>query len=129
MVPGDFLKARSKQWLITSLEQVGGITSVELVSTEDDGQGESIEVALNAEIRPQAIDPQDWSPLLYASFEAPERLGAYLRATGWRTASAGDRKLFQAPFRAGIRLDAYQLLPLAKALELPRANLLISAKN
>ena len=37
-----------------------------------------------------------------------------------------DRKLFQAPFRAGIRLDAYQLLPLAKALDLPRVNLLIA---
>jgi SNF2 family DNA or RNA helicase len=40
--------------------------------------------------------------------------------------SAADRKLFQAPFRAGIRLDPYQLLPLAKALELPRVNLLIA---
>ena len=72
------------------------------------------------------LDPNDWSPLLQTSFEGPERLGAYLRATEWRTASAADRKLFQAPFRAGIRLDAYQLLPLAKALELPRVNLLIA---
>ena len=59
-------------------------------------------------------------------FDDPKRLGAYLRATEWRTASAADRKLFQAPFRSGIRLDAYQLLPLAKALELPRVNLLIA---
>ena len=34
--------------------------------------------------------------------------------------------LFQAPFRAGIRLDAYQLLSLRKALRLPRVNLLIA---
>ena len=72
------------------------------------------------------MDPNDWSDLVRTSFEEPDRLGAYLRATEWRTASAADRKLFQAPFRAGIRLDAYQLLPLAKALELPRVNLLIA---
>jgi len=30
------------------------------------------------------------------------------------------------PIRAGIRLDAYQLLPLRKALRLPRVNLLIA---
>src|ERR1019366_761484 len=36
------------------------------------------------------------------------------------------RDLFQAPFRAGIRLDTYQLLPLRKALRLPRVNLLIA---
>jgi hypothetical protein len=36
--------------------------------------------------------------------------------------------LLQAPFRAGIRLDgsSYQLLPLRKALRLPRINLLIA---
>jgi len=32
----------------------------------------------------------------------------------------------QAPFRAGIRLEAYQLLPLRKALRLPRVDLLIA---
>jgi hypothetical protein len=39
---------------------------------------------------------------------------------------AADRNLFQAPFRAGIRVDPYQLLPLAKALRLPRVNLMIA---
>ena len=52
------------------------------------------------------FDPNDWSPLLSKSFEEAQRLGAYLRSTEWRTATAADRKLFQAPFRAGIRLDS-----------------------
>jgi SNF2 family DNA or RNA helicase len=51
---------------------------------------------------------------------------AHLRAVTWRSATAADRELFQAPFRAGIRLDPYQLLPLSKALKLPRVNLLIA---
>ena len=37
-----------------------------------------------------------------------------------------DPNLFQSPFRAGIRIDAYQLEPLAKALRLPRVNLFIA---
>lgn len=81
---------------------------------------------LSAEIDAEIIDPEDWSPLLRTSFEGPDRLGAFLRAAQWRSASAADRRLFQAPFRAGIRLEAYQLLPLFKALELPRVNLLIA---
>ncbi len=56
----------------------------------------------------------------------PATFAAYLRTLGWNTATAGDRDLFQAPFRAGIQLNAYQLLPLRKALRLPRVNLLIA---
>jgi SNF2 family DNA or RNA helicase len=51
---------------------------------------------------------------------------AYLRTLRWNTATAADRDLFQAPFRAGIHLDAYQLLPVRKALPLPRVNLLVA---
>jgi SNF2 family DNA or RNA helicase len=40
--------------------------------------------------------------------------------------TAADPRLFQSPFRAGIRLDAYQLEPLRKALLLPRVNLFIA---
>jgi SNF2 family DNA or RNA helicase len=56
----------------------------------------------------------------------PEVFSAYLRSIRWNTASAADRKLLQAPSRVGIHLDAYQLVPLAKALALPRVNLLIA---
>lgn len=96
-----------------------------LISCVEDSQGEGDRARLHC--RSAARDPR--SERLVASagqtFEGPQRLGAYLRSTEWRTATAADRKLFQAPFRAGIRLDSYQLLPLAKALELPRVNLLI----
>ena len=40
--------------------------------------------------------------------------------------TATDPRLFQAPYRAGIHIDAYQLEPLRKALLLPRVNLFIA---
>ncbi|MGJ5152781.1 DISARM system SNF2-like helicase DrmD [Bradyrhizobium sp. HKCCYLR1023] len=122
---GSFLKVRGKSWIVEGTEKRGPVQSVTLISCEDDSQGEAIELAYAAELQPEILDPNDWSPLLTSGFEGPQRLGAYLRSTEWRTATAADRKLFQAPFRAGIRLESYQLLPLAKALELPRVNLLI----
>jgi hypothetical protein len=115
-LPGSFLRTRSKTWIVEDCQTMGQIPTLDLVCVEDDSQGETLQIAIASEIGAQILDPNDWSSLYQTSFEGPERLGAYLRATEWRTASAADRKLFQAPFRAGIRLDAYQLLPLAKAV-------------
>ena len=124
--PGSFLRTRSTTWLVEAEGAAGGVKTLDLVSVEDDSQGDAIRIVPAAEINLTAVDTSDWSAQLRTTFEDPARLGAHLKTTEWRTATAADRKLFQAPFRSGIRLDAYQLLPLAKALELPRVNLLIA---
>ena len=59
-------------------------------------------------------------------FDPPRLFAAYLHTLRWNCVTATDPQLFQAPFRAGIRLDAYQLEPLRKALRLPRVNLFIA---
>ena len=51
---------------------------------------------------------------------------AYLHTLRWNCVTATDPRLFQAPFRAGIRIEPYQLEPLRKALLLPRVNLFIA---
>ncbi|TGV50639.1 hypothetical protein EN792_078200, partial [Mesorhizobium sp. M00.F.Ca.ET.149.01.1.1] len=87
--------------------------TLDLVSIEDDSQGDGLRVAVKDELDLEPVDTSAWSKLLKSTFESPQRLGAHLRATEWRTATSADRRLFQAPFRSGIRLEQYQLLPLA----------------
>jgi hypothetical protein len=55
-------------------------------------------------------------------FDPADRIAAYLHAIHWNCVTATNPRLFQSPFRAGIRIDAYQLEPLREALLLPRVN-------
>jgi hypothetical protein len=127
VAPGDFIEVRSRPWLVEAVDDTDpDLTTVKLSCIADDAQGEQIEVLLDAEIGPKLLEEDAWGGVGRGAPDSPEVLAAYLRAVRWRSASAADRDLLQAPFRAGIRLDAYQLLPLRKALRLPRVNLLIA---
>lgn len=105
------------------LDDVG---AVRLACVDDDAQGEVVEVAWPAELDARWSDGDTWAGLAQGGTDEPATFAAYLRTLQWNTATAGDSDLFQAPFRAGIQLNAYQLLPLRKALRLPRVNLLIA---
>ena len=107
---GDFVFARGKSWIVERTEKAGSVPTLHLVWREDNFTAKRSS-CFATELQTQVLDPDDWSPLLTRSFEGPQRFGAYLHSTEWRTATAADRKLFQAPFRAGIRLESYQLLP------------------
>jgi SNF2 family DNA or RNA helicase len=67
-----------------------------------------------------------WDSIASRGFDPPQRFAAYLNTLRWNCVTSTDPNLLQSPFRAGIRLDPYQLEPLRKALRLPRVNLFIA---
>lgn len=64
-----------------------------------------------------------------AGWDDPQRLGAFLDAVRWGTVTSADTRTLQAPFRSGISIEEYQLEPVARALAMPRVNLLIAAAS
>jgi len=124
---GSFVEVRSRPWLVEGIEDRGnGLSVLKLSCISDDAQGDRLEVAWKAEVGARILNDDVWSRIAESGTDDAVTFAAYLRTLKWNTATAADRDLFQAPFRAGIRLDAYQLLPLRKALRLPRVNLLIA---
>src|ERR1700747_2713814 len=124
---GSFVELRGRPWLVEGLRGEGtDLETISLSCIADDAQGERLEVLWDAEIGAVVLDEDGWRNVGQGLPDSPEVLAAHLRTIRWRSATAADRDLLQAPFRAGIRLDAYQLLPLRKALRLPRVNLLIA---
>jgi superfamily II DNA or RNA helicase len=125
--PGSFVEVRGRRWIVEDVADQGGVYSaIELSCIDDDAQGDQLRVVWDAEVAARVLDEDPWATIAQDGTDDAEAFSAYLRTLRWRTATAADRNLFQAPFRAGIRLDAYQLAPLDKALRLPRVNLLIA---
>ncbi len=124
---GDFVRVRTRRWLIEGERSAGpNLTALRLACVDDDAQGETADVVWHAELDAQVLQDEGWRALAQAGTDEPASFASYLRTLRWNTSTAADKDLFQAPFRAGIRLDSYQLLPLRKALRLPRVNLLIA---
>jgi phosphatidylserine/phosphatidylglycerophosphate/cardiolipin synthase-like enzyme len=78
------------------------------------------------ELDARRVTDADWSRLVQGHFDDTRHFATYYRTLRWNTVTSTDSKLFQAPYRARIRIDAYQLEPLRKALLLPRVNLFIA---
>jgi helicase-like protein/SNF2 domain-containing protein len=124
---GDFVRVRTRRWLVEDERAADdGLTALRLACVDDDAQGEMVEILWDAELDGSVLEDEGWASVAKLGTDDPTVFSAYLRALRWNTATAADRDLFQSPFRAGIHQDAYQLLPLRKALRLPRVNLLIA---
>ncbi|GAA0771557.1 ATP-dependent helicase [Roseibium denhamense] len=124
---GDFVSVRGRNWLVEDVEAgETGPTVARLACVEDDAQGEAVTVVWSSEIAPEIETDEIWKSIAKNGSDGADTFSAYLRTVKWGSATSADRRLLQAPFRAGIRMDAYQLAPLYKALSLPRVNLLIA---
>ncbi len=97
---------------------------VSLSSVEDDALGEELQVIW--ELEPGARVVEKVALPEPTGMDEPERLDAFLDAVRWGAASSADVKSVQSPFRSGIEIEDYQLDPVVRAIQMPRANLLIA---
>jgi hypothetical protein len=119
--------ARGVGWSTRSLRQRAQARLASPVScADDDAQGQSLEVLWNYELDRLILEEEGWADFAAKGFDQPRQFAAFLHTLRWNCVTATDPNLFQAPFRAGIKIDAYQMEPLRKALRLPRVNLFIA---
>ncbi|HPA20717.1 MAG TPA: DISARM system SNF2-like helicase DrmD [Verrucomicrobiae bacterium] len=124
---GDAIRVRTRTYLVEAVEpDTSGTTVVRLACLDDDAQGQHLEVVWELELDAEILNSEAWQTIGRKGFDEPRFFSAYMHTLRWNCVTATDPRLFQAPFRAGIRIDAYQLEPLRKALLLPRVNLFIA---
>jgi hypothetical protein len=99
---------------------------IRLASADDDAQGQELAVHWDYELDRRIPEEEAWTDLAATGFDQPRQFAAFLHTLRWNCVTPTDPNLFQAPFRAGIKVDAYQMEPLRKALRLPRVNLFIA---
>ncbi len=95
-----------------------------LASVEDDALGEELRVIWEIEPGARAIERSALPAP--TGFDDPARFDAFLDALRWGAAASADIKTLQAPFRSGIAIEDYQLDPVVRAVQMPRANLLVA---
>lgn len=129
---GQVVRLRSRCWLVEGVDAdadgKGHIVSLSCI--DDDAQRQQLQVVWQVEINPKIIGEEAWETIgskdKQPSFDAVRDFAAYFRTLRWNCVTSTNPRTFQSPFRAGIKLDPYQLVPLAKALQLPRVNLFIA---
>ncbi|MDQ2842432.1 MAG: DISARM system SNF2-like helicase DrmD, partial [Acidobacteriota bacterium] len=125
---GEIVHLRQRLYLVDDVvpSSADGTTVVRGSCIDDDAQGQQIEALWELELDAEVRNAESWGKLAERGFDPPDRFAAYLNTMRWNCVTSTDARLLQAPFRAGIKLEPYQLEPLRKALRLPRVNLFIA---
>lgn len=137
--PGQVVEVRGSTWAVTDVLEQGLSRSpadeavselqhvVTLQSLGEDNLGDELRVIWELEVG-HTLAPDQGLPVHINAdtFDDPNRLGAYVDAIRWGAVTSADDKAYQSPFRSGANVEAYQLEPLRRALQAPRANLLLA---
>ncbi|MEK6233908.1 MAG: hypothetical protein N2C14_04280 [Planctomycetales bacterium] len=115
--PGEIARIRQRTYLVEEIvkpKRVADSTLVRLSCVDDDNQGEPLEVLWEKELDPMILTGEAWESVAKKGFDDSRLFAAYLNTLKWNCVTSTDPKLFQSPFRAGIRLDAISLSRFAK---------------
>ncbi|MGW5289715.1 DISARM system SNF2-like helicase DrmD [Rhodococcus pyridinivorans] len=135
---GQLVRVRGQQWVVTAVDrsrqptdelaptELPGRTLVSLSSVSDDDLGHELTLVWEVEPGREIVEATKLPAVTVDGFDDPQRLGAFLDAVRWGTIASADTRTLQAPFRSGISIETYQLAPVARALAMPRVNLLIA---
>jgi SNF2 family DNA or RNA helicase len=127
--PGAVVRCRTRRYLVEDVQpprEAGADTVVAMACMEDQAIGQRLTVFLEREIDFEVLGESSWEVVAKRGFDQPRQFSAYLNTLRWNCVTATDAELFQAPYRAGIDVKAYQLEPLRKALQMPRVGLFIA---
>ena len=127
--PGQIVRVRSRKYLVEGVVPPPAPTDsplVRLSCVEDDALGEQLEVLWDTEVDARVVEGANWQAIASRGFDEPRLFSAYLNTLRWNCVTSTNARLFQAPYRAGIEVKAFQLEPLRKALLMPRVNLFIA---
>ncbi len=135
--PGQIVKVRGSTWAVADVREQGLPRSpadegaahlthvVSLQSLEEDRLGEELAVVWELEVA-HTVEPDQGLPERVEEFDDPNTLAAYVDAVRWGAVTSADADSYQAPFRSGAKVEAYQLEPLRRALQSSRTNLLLA---
>ncbi|MGH3548496.1 MAG: DISARM system SNF2-like helicase DrmD, partial [Pseudonocardiaceae bacterium] len=137
--PGQVVNVRGSTWAVADVRQQGlprspadegtaGLTHVvSLQSLEEDRLGQELAVVWELEVGHTVAPDQGLPEHISAdAFDDPNTLAAFVDAVRWGAVTSADANSFQAPFRSGANVEAYQLEPLRRALQSSRTNLLLA---
>lgn len=137
--PGQVVEVRGSTWAVADVRQQGlprspadeGVAMsthvVTLQSLDEDRLGQELAVVWELEVG-HTVAPDQGLPQTITTdgFDDPNRLAAFVDAVRWGAVTSADANSYQAPFRSGANVEAYQLEPLRRALQSPRTNLLLA---
>ena len=87
-------------------KESGQTLLIRLSCADDDAQGNRLEVLWDYELDRLILEEEGWADLASKGFDQPRQFAAFLHTLRWNCISATEPNLFQAPFRAGIKIDA-----------------------
>ncbi len=138
VAPGQLVKVRGEHWVVARVDEsrqpvdelaaarLPGRTLVTLTNVSGDDVGDSLTVVWEMEPGRQLVSSEELPEVQDGRWDDPQRLGAFLDAARWGSVASADTETLQAPFRSGITVYPHQLAPVAKALSMPRVNLLVA---